>query len=256
VDRVRDSYSFEHEHEKRARFPRKCAKRAKLQLVKINLKRIAVGLVFAVSLSWAGCSSVQDEKPKVSSVSPAILYESGLSHLESGDYLRARLSLEQAVSLDPNRAVYRNALGLTYLQLGALPQSVSAFREAIRLNANFSDAYNNLGVALAQSGKWEEAIAAFEKVLAFVAYISPEVVYQNLGWAYYNLGRFPEAESALKSALRLDPQMAMAHYTLGMLYEKQRRDADAANAYREAIKLAGDTGVGKNAQERLRALGN
>lgn len=224
--------------------------------MKVNLKHIVVGLVFAASLSWVGCASVQGDKPKVSSVSPAILYESGLSHLESGDYLRARISLEQAVSLDPNRAVYRNALGLAYLQLGALAQSVSAFREAIRLNANFSDAHNNLGVALAQSGKWEEAIAAFEKVLTFFAYNRPEIVYQNLGWAYYNLGRFPEAEGALKSALRLDPQMALAHYTLGMVYEQQRRDADAANAYRAAIKLAGDIGVGKIAQERLRALGN
>jgi hypothetical protein len=35
----------------------------------------------------------------------------------------------------------------------------------------------------------DEAIAAFENVLGFVGNNSQEVVYQNFGWAYYNLGR-------------------------------------------------------------------
>ncbi len=158
------------------------------------------------------------------------------------------------MSLDPNRAVYRNALGLAQLHSGGLAQSVSSFHEAIRLNANFFDAYNNLGVALAQSGKWKEAIAAFEKVLTFPFYSSPEIVYQNLGWAYYNLGRYQEAESALKSALRLDPQIALTHYTLGLLYEKQHRKPDALQSYREAVKLTADSETGQKAQERLKAL--
>lgn len=201
-----------------------------------------------------GCGPVREEKPNAPTVPPAVLYETGISQLESGDYLRARLSLEQAVSLDPNRAVYRNALGLAQLHSGGLAQSVSSFHEAIRLNANFFDAYNNLGVALAQSGKWKEAIAAFEKVLTFPFYSSPEIVYQNLGWAYYNLGRYQEAESALKSALRLDPQIALTHYTLGLLYEKQHRKPDALQSYREAVKLTADSETGQKAQERLKAL--
>jgi Tfp pilus assembly protein PilF len=218
-------------------------------------KSIFIAPVFLACIYWIGCGPPQVQTPEPPTVPPTVIYETGISQLESGDYLRARLSFEQAVRLDPSRAVYRNALGLANLHLGRLPQAVDSFREAVRLNPNLSDGYNNLGVALAQSGNWEEAVAAFEKVLTFATYNSPEVVYQNLGWAYYNLGQYQEAEKALKSALRLNPQMALTHYTLGLLYEKQQRKPDALRSYREAIKLAADSETGRKAQERLKDLG-
>ena len=203
-----------------------------------------------------GCGPVREEKPKAPTVPPAVIYDLGISQLESGEYRQARMSFEQAVTLEPSSASYRNALGLAALQLGQLPQAVDSFREAVRLKPDFSDAYNNLGVALAQSRKWEEALTAFEKVLTFPFYRSPEIVYQNLGWAYYNLDRYQEAEKALKSALRLDPQMALTHYTLGLLYERQHRKPDALQSYRKAVKLTADSETGRKAQERLKALGD
>jgi len=218
-------------------------------------KCVFVMTAFLSCLSWLGCTLPPPTEPKSTTVPPALMYELGMSRMESGEYLQARLSFEEAVSLDPNSSSYRNALGLANLQLGRLPQALSSFREAVRLNPNFSDGYNNLGVALAQSGKWEEAIAAFEKVLAFPFYNRPEIVYQNLGWAYYSLGRYQEAEKALSSALSLEPRMALTHYTLGLLYEKQGRQPDAVQAYRQVVKLAAGSETGRKAQERLKALG-
>lgn len=216
---------------------------------------VFVMTVFLSCLSWLGCSPPPREEPKAPTVPPALVYELGMSRMESGEYLQARLSFEEAVALDPNSASFRNALGLADLQLGRFPQALASFREAVRLNPKFSDAYNNLGVALAQSGKWEEAITAFEKVLTFPSYNSPEIVYQNMGWAYYSQGRYQEAEKALSSALSLEPRMALTHYTLGLLYEKQGRQPDAVQAYRQVVKLAAGSETGRKAQERLKALG-
>jgi tetratricopeptide (TPR) repeat protein len=113
-----------------------------------------------------------------------------------------------------------------------------------------------LGVALAQEGQWEEAIAAFKQVLRFPAYNSPEIVYQNLGWAYYNLGRHAEAETALSAALRLDPKLPVTHYTLGLTREKTGRVQEAREAYRHVLQLVPrDSETGRKAQERLHALG-
>jgi Tfp pilus assembly protein PilF len=219
-------------------------------------KSIFIAPLFSACYLVVGCASVPQDKPETPTVPPAVIYETGISQLEAGDYLGARASFEQAVRLDPGRTTYRNALGLANLHLGRLPQAIESFREAVRLNPKFSDAYNNLGVALAQSGEWEGAMAAFEKVLTSATYNSPEVVYQNLGWAFYNLGRYQEAEQALKSALRLNPQMALTHYTLGLVYENQQRKPDAVRSYREAIKIAADSESGRKAQERLKALAN
>ena len=111
-------------------------------------------------------------------------------------------------------------------------------------------------MALAQAGKWEEAVATFEQVLSFPAYNSPEIVYQNLGWAYYNLGRYPEAETALTAALRLDPKLPVTHYTLGLTWEKTGRFQEAREAYSQVLKLVPqDSETGRKAQERLQAIG-
>jgi len=187
---------------------------------------------------------------------PGATYQVGLAQLAAGDYLQAGYSLEQAVALAPNQASYHNALGVAYLHLGRLPQAEQAFRAALRLQRDFPDAHNNLGVTLAQQGQWEAAIAAFEQVLQFPAYNTPEIIYHNLGWAYYNLGKYPEAEAALSAALRLDPKLPLTHYTLGLIWEKTGRIQEAQNAYRHVLQLVPqDSETGRKAQERLRAVG-
>ncbi|MBI3326575.1 MAG: tetratricopeptide repeat protein [Nitrospinae bacterium] len=214
-------------------------------------------IAMVLSVVWhVGCAPLPGEKPLLPGVPPRALYELGISQLESREYLQARLSLEQAVSLDPKQATYRYALGYAYLQLKRFPQAAEAFREALRLNPDFPAAYNALGLALARSGQWGEAIAAYEKVLTFQAYNTPEMVYQNLGEAYFNLGRYQEAEAALATALRYDPDLPLAHYNLGLTLEKRGRVQDARDAYRRALELAPkDPETGRRAQDRLQTLG-
>ncbi len=213
-----------------------------------------IQLVLAVSLSCVACTPTQEQKARPT-LPPRVIYDLGLSRLQSGEYSQARFSLEQAVALDPNKAIYRNALGLANLHLGRLQDAVGSFREALRLNPQFPDAYNNLGVALAQSGKSEEALRAFRKALSFPSYNSPEIVYQNLGETYYTLGRYEEAERALRAALRRNANLATSYYTLGLVHERQARRQDALKAYREVLIRAPDSEVARKAQERVVSLG-
>jgi Tfp pilus assembly protein PilF len=205
-----------------------------------NLKN-RLALTVPLFFLWGGaCTAPFPEKPKSSVVPAVVMYDLGVTHLRSGEYFQARLSLEQAVALDPS--------------LGRLPQAMESFREALKLNSQFPDAHNNLGVTLAQSGKPQEAIAAFEKALSFPAYNSPEIVHQNLGETYYTLGRYQEAAKALNTALRLNADMAITYYTLGLVYERQMRQQDALAAYNSAVKIAPQSEAGHKAQERIRSL--
>ncbi len=223
----------------------------------VESKRRSGVFIFAVLVAispWTACtrSIKQEAKP---SIPPRVIYDLGIRQLQSGDYLQARISLEQAVALDPDKAVYRNALGLANLHSGRLRHAVDSFREALRLNPQFPDAYNNLGVALAQSDKPKEALEAFRKALSFPSYNGPEIVYQNLGETYYKMGRYEEAEEALKAALRLNANVPTTYYTLGLVHEKQFRRLDALKAYREALKLAPDSEVARKAKKRVVSLG-
>ncbi len=223
----------------------------------VESKRRSGVFIFAVLAavsSWTACTpSIKKEaKP---SVPPRVIYGLGIGQLQSGEYVRARLSLEQAVALNPKKAIYRNALGLANLHLGRLGEAANSFRETLRLNPQFPDAYNNLGVALAQSGKSEEALRAFRKAASFPSYNSPEIAYQNMGETYYELGRYEDAEDALKAALRLNATVATTYYTLGLVHEKQSRRLDALRAYREALRLAPNSEAARKAKERVVSLG-
>jgi len=213
-----------------------------------------IASVLVAFLSCVACTPTQEQKAKPT-LPPRVIYDLGIGQMQSGEYVQARHSLERAVALDPNQAIYRNALGLANLHLGRLQDAINSFREALRLNPQFPDAYNNLGVALAQSGKPEEALGAFRKALSFPSYNSPEIIYQNLGETYYKLGRYEEAERALRTALRLNANLATSYYTLGLVHERQARRQDALKAYREVLIRAPDTEVARKAQERVVSLG-
>jgi tetratricopeptide (TPR) repeat protein len=53
-------------------------------------------------------------------------------------------------------------------------------------------------------------------------------------------GRFPEAVREFREALRLNPDLAAAHYNLGNAFMMQRSLGEAERAYREAVRLKPD----------------
>jgi Flp pilus assembly protein TadD len=66
----------------------------------------------------------------------------------------------------------------------------------------------------------------------------------------------PEAEDSLRFAIRLNPTLPAAHYTLGLVLVRQGRPDEARVAFRRARELAPDSPFGQAAAQHLRALGD
>ena len=66
--------------------------------------------------------------------------------------------------------------------------------------------------------------------------------YFQLGKLCRSQGRRPEAETALKKALELDPQNGGARMELGALYQEQERFPEAAAEFERAITIDGNSG--------------
>src|ERR1022692_2884158 len=73
--------------------------------------------------------------------------------------------------------------------------------------------------------------------------------HMNLALLYAQMGRTSDAESELKTALRLDPKFVPAMVNFADLYRQQQRDAEGQQWLEKAIKVAPD------AAEPLYALG-
>ena len=87
---------------------------------------------------------------------------------------------------------------------------------------------------------FQEKVATFERKLEFdsemqAAPLSEAEAERHLGDLLLHMGRNDEAEARLKHALELDPKLALAHASLGMLRTRERRFGEAKEELREAV---------------------
>ena len=102
-------------------------------------------------------------------------------------------------------------------------------------------------------GELEKAIGFYEQALK-VRPEFPEAHFQ-IGNALASLGRLVEAESAFKLAIAQKKNWSMPHSALGALFMRSRRDADAEQSFRSALKIDSQDGIALRllAEIRLRA---
>ena len=76
-----------------------------------------------------------------------------------------RLSLGQAIRLDPNDAVARTNRGGAYLRKGDYDRAISDFDQAIQLDPKLASAYGGRAVAYARKGDYGNAISDYDQAI-------------------------------------------------------------------------------------------
>ena len=212
-----------------------------------------IGLLLAMAVFGSGCATRVSEMQRLQAQNA---YERGLTQVNQGQSALALSSVQEAVTLNPRSALYRDTLGVLFLDLGRVDQAIAELNEATELDPNRGDTHFHLGTALAEARRWEEAVAAYRKAIVLPSLTVLDLAHQNLGLALFHLGRYPEAEDALRFALSLDPRLQAAYYNLGLVLTAQKRPDEAKAYFRRAQQLGPDSPFGKAAMERLKALGN
>jgi Flp pilus assembly protein TadD len=84
-------------------------------------------------------------------------------------------------------------------------------------------------------GRFREA----ERALRDLARAHPELSgpYANLGIVYFRLGKLPEAVEALKQAVDINPACAACYNQLGVVYRESGRFDRAREAYDKALRI-------------------
>jgi len=98
--------------------------------------------------------------------------------------------------------------------------------------------WSALGYLYAELGNPELAVEALKTAIR----LKPDyaVAYYNLGLAYGEMGRHAEEVEAYKMAIRMKPDDADAYNNLGGAYAKMGRYAEAVEAFKTAIRLKPD----------------
>ena len=117
----------------------------------------------------------------------------------------------------------------------AVSSALAAYSRAVQLDPGHARAWNNLGVAYDDQNRFPEAIAAFQRALATQPGYG--LAWLNLGNTYVNSRNFQEAIAAYGKGLALAPDQAPAWARLAYCEGELKRWAEAAGHYRIALGL-------------------
>jgi Tfp pilus assembly protein PilF len=220
----------------------------------MRVSRSASALVLCLAALLPGCATTTPND-EIRTLEARAAYEAGVKSIAEGRISLGLSSLRQAVEIEPRNPLYHNAVGAVLLNIGRHVDAQADFQKAVELDPTYADAYHNLGSAYAEQAKWEDAIVAYRRALAQTIYNRPEATYNNLGYAYWALDRRKEAEEAFRAALQLDSRLVPSHFWLGVLLQKEGRQAEATAHLRAARDLEPASMLGKRADEVLKAMG-
>lgn len=133
---------------------------------------------------------------------------------------------------------------------GAFDEAVSVFEQGLRgaeepwlraelyrglANAHYFAGYQLQAEGLAHYDLFRMRLAAqaYEETLRYAQW---PMVHGNLGWTYYLLGDYAQAEQHGIQALRLNPALHYVRFNIGLLYLVQGRLKEAAQAYEFVLR--------------------
>jgi tetratricopeptide (TPR) repeat protein len=218
----------------------------------VSTKR-TFGLILALCGLLAACAT--GHVTEMQRLQAQNSYERALTQISQSQLALAMSSLQEATGLNPRVAIYHDTLGMLLLDLGRVDQAVAELNKAVDLDPHRGDTYFHLGTALAEARRWNDAVASYRKAIAQPSLTVTDYAHQNLGLALFHLGRYREAEDALRFALSVDPDLQAAYYNLGLVLTAEKRPDEAKAFFRRARQLAPESPFGRAAVERLRALG-
>ncbi|MBN1802814.1 MAG: tetratricopeptide repeat protein [Candidatus Lokiarchaeota archaeon] len=165
-------------------------------------------------------------------------YNQGLKHVKEGDYLKAVLDFNQALSIDNGFSWAWYHKGLTLLKLLDYEEAIKCFDEAIQLNPKLIEALAGKGAALGASGDLETALECYEEVL----FLNPtnHKVWCNKGLALAKIGRHEEAIMSFDEALALNASLVDAWTGKGVALGILERHEEAIYCFDEALKIKPD----------------
>jgi|CXWL01.1.fsa_nt_gi tetratricopeptide (TPR) repeat protein len=155
------------------------------------------------------------------------LFNLGAIHAKKQQWLEAEDAYKKLLALRPDNADAYNGLANVYNALKRFDDAIAASRKAAELagpatgaGGGNAEALYNQGVILWNSQKYAEAKAQFEAALK--ADPNMALAHYQLGMANLNLGQIPDAVTAFEGYLRVEPNGAKAAEVKGYVAQLKK----------------------------------
>ena len=161
----------------------------------------------------------------------------GMINVQLGNFADAAAAWRQAVIIQPDFAEGHCNLGNALFSLGKCDEAINHYRDALNIQPRYYEAQSNMGTALTKLNRLEEAAQCYEAALNVT---ENALLHYNLANVLTRQQRLGEAVNHYQHALALEPKQPNFHNNLGKALHHLGRYADAETAYREALRLSPD----------------
>jgi tetratricopeptide (TPR) repeat protein len=150
---------------------------------------------------------------------------------------------EVLVSIPKCAECYAN-IGKIQARSKEYDKAEASFKQALEVKPDFADVYSDLATLYNAEKKFDQAAEAGKKAAelsgaagAAGGAANASTVF-NQGVILWNAGKIPDAKAQFEQAVKIDPNMADAHYWLGMATLNEGKTADAKPEFEAYLKLA------------------
>jgi tetratricopeptide (TPR) repeat protein len=203
------------------------------------------------------------------------LFQEGLGHLKSREYLEAVKCFDKAIEIE-KEPIYLCNKGLALCRLEKNKEAIECYGKAIEINPNLADAWKDVGLVLKDSGRYDEAVKCYEKAIEINpnladAWLAKGLVLKDLGehdeavkcfdkakecydmnlkkgskgvidWygkghALTQLRKYDEAVKCFDKVKEINPNLADAWLAKGLVLTQLEKDDEAIEQFNKAIEL-------------------
>jgi tetratricopeptide (TPR) repeat protein len=172
------------------------------------------------------------------------LFLRGVLAMKEQDHAGALRAFERALALKPDHAMVVFNQALLYRQMGRLEKAVPAFERALELDPSQVKAAFNLAQIHQERGNAEEAVRYYKLAVDFHTQRlstgthreSLAEIHDGLSIIYFSQGDLARAETEIRRAIELAPDLKFGHYNLAQILEQQGRVDEAAAEYGREIE--------------------
>jgi len=176
-------------------------------------------------------SDVIDKSPR-----KARAYNSrGLIYINRGDYTRALVDLDKALSLDSLFLDSYLNRGTAYALKGERDRALRDFNRGAEIDSLDLRPLTNRANLYMDLGQYDEALNNLNRSLALQS--NNAIIYLNRGLVYYRIGDFQKALQDYDHALRLNPGLVEGYYNRALAYHKMGRNDLAQQDVRQIQRL-------------------
>jgi tetratricopeptide (TPR) repeat protein len=185
------------------------------------------------------------QQAKVAGIRKA--FDDAIALSNEGKNEEAIAKFNEVAGMTPKCAECYANIATIYMRMKDYDKAEAAFKQAIEARPDFGEAYNGLATVYNAQKKFDQAAEASAQAMKLMGGAagaggaggggSASATF-NQGVILWNAGKIPEAKAQFEQAVKLDPNMAEAHYWLGMAMVNAGNTAEAKPHFETYLKLA------------------